>query len=220
MSVTNCPSCKSPVPPGAVFCDNCGFDLRSAAAAPQAPAPPGFQAAPPGGNLNCPSCGHPNIEGSLFCENCGSKLAAAMPPAMAPAPPPVATPAAPPPVAAPAYQPPAPAAPALIGRLVIQGANVSLPLPQNKSVAVIGREDPVSGIFPDIDLDPYGGQEAGVGRRHAQLVLQNGQLMIEDLESVNGTVVNRQRIPPRQPHPVCQGDEIRLGKLVMVYHAS
>lgn len=221
MSVTNCPSCRATVPPGAAFCDNCGFDLRTAAAGPQAPLPaqpmPAVPPQPAAGGLICPSCGHANIEGSLFCEECGAKLAAPAGPAVP------ARPAAPPiPPPAPAYVPPAapPPGPTLTGRLVIQGANVSLPLPANKTTAIIGREDPVSGIFPDIDLDPYGGQEAGVGRRHAQLILQGGQLMIEDLDSVNGTVVNRQRIPPRQPHPLRNGDEVRLGKMVMVYYAS
>ena len=63
-------------------------------------------------------------------------------------------------------------------------------------------------------------QDAGVGRRHAQLILQAGQLLIEDLDSVNGTVVNKQRIPSRQPKPINDGDEIRLGKLVLIFHAG
>jgi pSer/pThr/pTyr-binding forkhead associated (FHA) protein len=43
---------------------------------------------------------------------------------------------------------------------------------------------------------------------------------IEDLESVNGTVINKQKISPRQPHPVHNGDEIRLGKMVLMYYSS
>jgi pSer/pThr/pTyr-binding forkhead associated (FHA) protein len=85
---------------------------------------------------------------------------------------------------------------------------------------VIGREDPVSGIFPDIDTDQLGGQEAGVGRRHAQLIIQGNQVFIEDLNSVNGTVLNKQRVSPGSPQALTDGDEIRLGKLVFVYHAS
>jgi pSer/pThr/pTyr-binding forkhead associated (FHA) protein len=78
----------------------------------------------------------------------------------------------------------------------------------------------VSGIFPDIDLDQHGGQDAGVGRRHAQLILQGGQVFIEDLDSVNGTVLNRQKIAPRQPQPINDGDEIRLGKMVLIFHSE
>jgi pSer/pThr/pTyr-binding forkhead associated (FHA) protein len=84
----------------------------------------------------------------------------------------------------------------------------------------MGREDPVSGIFPEIDLDPYGAQEDGVGRKHAQLVLQGGQVCIEDLDSVNGTAVNKQKLAPHQPRPLKDGDELRLGKMVIIYHAQ
>jgi pSer/pThr/pTyr-binding forkhead associated (FHA) protein len=95
-----------------------------------------------------------------------------------------------------------------------------LPIPAGKTVALIGREDPVSGIFPEIDLDPHGGQDAGVGRRHAQLLLQGGQLFIEDLNSVNGTAVNKQKVASGQLCPLNPGDEIRLGKMTLVYQVG
>jgi pSer/pThr/pTyr-binding forkhead associated (FHA) protein len=129
-------------------------------------------------------------------------------------PPPVVEPTPPPvPVAAPALT-------AVPGRLIIKASNVSLPIPPGKTTIVIGREDPVSAIFPDIDLDPHGGLESGVGRQHAQITLQSGSLFVEDLSSVNGSYLNRQRIPPRQPEALHDGDEIRLGKLVLVYAMS
>ncbi|MFC1878931.1 FHA domain-containing protein, partial [Chloroflexota bacterium] len=106
------------------------------------------------------------------------------------------------------------------GRLVVQGSNVSISIPQGKQAVTIGREDPVSGIFPDIDTDQHGGQDAGVGRRHAQLIVQSNQVYIEDLNSVNGTVVNKQRLQPQQPQLLNDGDEIRLGKMILIYHAS
>jgi hypothetical protein len=227
MSVSNCPSCNTPVPPGSVFCDNCGYDLRTLAPAAQPPVAPAYSPPQAGGELACPACGHPNVAGSAFCENCGNPLPQAQPvapqPAAAPAvPPPVSVPPVPvPPVAAPPVAAP-PVIPTayVTGRLVIQTSNVSLPIPQGKQIVVIGREDPVSGIFPDIDLDPYGAQEEGVGRRHAQLVFQGGQVCLEDLDSVNGTVVNKQKLNPRQPRPIKEGDELRLGKMLMIYHAS
>ena len=85
---------------------------------------------------------------------------------------------------------------------------------------MLGREDPVSGIFPDIDLDPVGGHEAGVGRQHAQLSIQDEQLYVEDLDSVNGTALNKQRLAARQPQPLKDGDELRLGKMVLIYHTD
>jgi hypothetical protein len=233
MSVTNCPSCNTSVPPGAVFCDNCGYDLRTLGGAAQGPVPHTYQVSQPEGGMNCPSCGHVNIDGSAFCENCGTQLLQSLSPA-APAPgPPVQPPAPPVPESPPPIQPvsppvvspptPLPIAPSpgfISGYFVIQEANVTLHIPQGKQTVILGREDPVSGIFPDIDLDQYGGQDAGVGRKHAQLVLQAGQLLIEDLDSVNGTAVNKQKIDPRQPHPLGNGDELRLGKMVLTYHIS
>ncbi len=220
MSVTNCPSCSSTVPPGSVFCDNCGYDLRGVAPAAQPPVPPTFQMPGVGGEITCPQCNHVNSAGSLFCEDCGQKLAPAAPPPAAPqpayTPPPEYTP---PPQ--PAYTPPAPAAGEFVtGRLVIQAKNASISIPPGKQVVVLGREDPVSSIFPEIDLDPYGAQEDGVGRKHAQIVAQGGQILIEDLGSVNGTSVNRQKIAAGQAHPIQDGDEIRLGKMILIYQAN
>lgn len=215
MSVSTCPNCGSPVPPGSIFCDNCGFDLRtisSAGSGAPVPAIQAVQGTP--GSITCPTCGYTNIAGSAFCENCGTQLS--QPPAPVQEAPPVAP--APPP------RKPEPVAglplSAIKGNLVITSANATLSIPAGKQVIVIGREDPVSGVFPDIDLDPYGAQEEGVGRRHAQLVMRGGEICLEDLESVNGTAVNKQRLVPRQPQPIQDGDEIRLGKMVMIYKAG
>jgi len=225
MSVITCPSCGTPAPPGAIFCDHCGFDLRTVApSAPpvaQEPAAPASQAQ--NGDIICSNCQHVNIAGSAFCENCGAQLIQTRRPA-----PPAQQPTGVQPAVTPAPKvtgvqtPISPqAAPVSVpGRLVIQETQVSLPIPAGKADITLGREDPVSGAFPDIDLDPYGGHEAGVGRRHARLIIKAGQVYLEDLDSVNGTAVNRQRIPAYQSVPLKSGDEIRLGKMALVYFAS
>lgn len=217
MSMITCPSCNTPAPPGAVFCDHCGYDLRTVAPPPPPPAAPLAET----GDIICPSCQHPNIAGSAFCENCGAQLAqvSPAPPASTPAPqspalPVISAPSAPAPTGLPASMN------MVSGRFVIQETQVSLPIPSGKQEIVLGREDPVSGVFPDIDLDPHGGHEAGVGRRHARLILKSGQLYLEDLDSVNGTAVNRQRLAAHQLAPLKSGDEIRLGKMALVYFAG
>ncbi len=268
-----CPSCQTPAPPGAVFCDHCGYDLRTVT--PSTPVPP-VAKREESESIRCPLCQHENIPGSAFCENCGAQLTGPLPSAPKVAPqapaggspgglwggPPVPAPgiipaagdryeppAAPSPWSTPAVPAPMPAAPSpgtgsqppvgqspygfpaqpdstaaglapsIPGRLVIAETMVSLPIPPGKQVVVIGREDPVSGVFPDIDLDPHGGHDAGVGRRHAQIILQGGQVYLEDLDSVNGTALNRHRLGPHKPQPLQTGDEIRLGKMALTYYS-
>lgn len=222
MSTMNCPNCNTTSPAGAIFCDNCGYDLRNAVPA-RAQTPPTVatpsaapQAGPAAGETRCQNCGHNNVEGSAFCEQCGSQLPQ-RPPVTPPYTPPPSEHPPTPPVQVPYNEPVVtPSAP----RLVIQGSNTTLQIPPGKQEIIIGREDPVSNIFPDINLDPYGGQDAGVGRQHAKITLQGGQVYIEDLNSVNHTWVNKQVIPANQKVPINNGDEIRLGLLVLNYFSS
>ncbi|HEY1013024.1 MAG TPA: FHA domain-containing protein, partial [Herpetosiphonaceae bacterium] len=117
------------------------------------------------------------------------------------------------PAAAPSAAPPASLS-SLAGLILKTPSGDTLTLPA-KSEVVIGREDAASNNFPDIDLTPQGALNDGVGRRHARLFLQGGQVHIEDLDSTNGTFVNKQKLAPRQPRPLQEGEEIRLGKLIL-----
>jgi len=92
-----------------------------------------------------------------------------------------------------------------------------LPL-MNKAEYLIGREDPVSGVFPDVDLTPHGGDEGGVSRRHAIIRFVGGQWTIEDLDTTNHTWVNNQKIPARQQVPLQPtGTQVRLGKVALTF---
>ncbi|NMC03149.1 MAG: FHA domain-containing protein [Chloroflexi bacterium] len=115
-----------------------------------------------------------------------------------------------------AYAPP-PLAPR--GRLVVVGSNVALPFPPGKTEIIIGREDPVSGVFPDIDLTDHGGDEGGVSRQHARILIQGENFFIEDLNSTNFTFLNQQKLPPRQPQALNSGDEVRLGRVKLLFQA-
>ena len=76
---------------------------------------------------------------------------------------------------------------------------------------LVGRWDPDSGSFPEVDMendDP----EARISRKHA-LIKFGTELTIEDIGSLNGTFVNRgQRLEPGSPAPLKDGDEIIIGK--------
>jgi pSer/pThr/pTyr-binding forkhead associated (FHA) protein len=80
---------------------------------------------------------------------------------------------------------------------------------------LIGRRDSMSGIEPDLDLTPFGAQELGVSRIHAAFRRGDEVLSIVDLDSANGTFLNGQRLAPNQSRLLRDGDEIRLGKLVL-----
>ncbi len=190
-------------PDGSAFCDECGEPLAAPAPTFSAPIP----AAPPvmGATTTCPSCGSANPAGESFCSNCGANLNA--PPPVQPAP--VAAPAAPD-----ASFAPAPAAVATRAQIVVESDNTVFDL-AGKSEALIGREDAVSNIFPDIDLTPHNGEDGGVGRRHARIIYSGNQYLIEDLNSINFTFVNKQKITPKTPTPLKDGDEIRLGRVVL-----
>lgn len=84
--------------------------------------------------------------------------------------------------------------------------------------AVVGRRDPLSEQRPDIDLTPYGGYQMGISRRHAMLCLREDGLELIDLGSRNGTYLNGERLQGHQPARLQSGDELRLGKIVMVVY--
>ncbi len=79
---------------------------------------------------------------------------------------------------------------------------------------VIGRKDPPDQE-PDVDLAPYGGIEQGVGRRHALITLSQGRYYIEDLKSINETLLNSSRLFPGQQYPLEDGDILRFGAMLV-----
>ncbi len=80
---------------------------------------------------------------------------------------------------------------------------------------LLGRVDPISQIFPEIDLTSHGGDEGGVSRKHCRVTLAGNQYFAEDLGSSNGTWVGTTRLQPGVRTPLNNGDQMRLGKLVL-----
>lgn len=80
---------------------------------------------------------------------------------------------------------------------------------------VIGRVDPDTGQSPDVDLENFSGMEKGVSRRHATIIRKDGSLNLVDAGSHNGTYLNGQRLIAHQPRVLRDGDDIRLGFLVL-----
>jgi len=193
-TATTCPACGASVMPDWAFCDRCGTAFTPAPANP----------------LVCSSCGAPLSPGSKFCEICGTVTGGAGQGVQSSAP--ASIPAPTMPALAQASAAP-PSGSGMRARLVMQDSDAVLSFPPDMNEVIIGRKDPVHGVFPDIDLSDHGGGKEGVSRQHARTFFQGSQVFIEDLNSTNHTYVNQQELTPGQPHPLQNGDEVRLGRL-------
>ncbi|MEM9939372.1 MAG: FHA domain-containing protein [Pseudomonadota bacterium] len=71
---------------------------------------------------------------------------------------------------------------------------------------VIGRQ---AGEDVDIGLE-----SSSISRRHCQLRVEGGELLLIDLESTNGTSINGTALEPRSPVSVQPGDIIQLAREV------
>jgi eukaryotic-like serine/threonine-protein kinase len=84
-----------------------------------------------------------------------------------------------------------------------------------KESNLIGRSDPHSNIFPEVDLSRFDPQTK-VSRRHARIFRKGDVYLLEDLNSVNGTIVNDNvRLAPHQPRALESGDRLRLGETTL-----
>jgi serine/threonine-protein kinase len=102
----------------------------------------------------------------------------------------------------------------------LQGSNYTLIKPEN----LIGRRDPMSNIFPEIDLTKYDPQTK-ISRRHAKVWNDGSKYYVEDLGSSNGTVLTPRtgeflRLAPHRPHPIMNGDMIKIGDTTLHFVVS
>lgn len=168
----------------------------------------------------CSNCGHQNRPGIVFCENCGASLIGKVP------------------LDTKSLEDQSDAELAQIGvdasvltdvkvqgstiftendtlRLGIEGSPDPIVL-KPKSETIFGRRDPATGAMPDIDLTPYAGYRMGVSRRHAAIRIgSESNLDLWDLGSSNGTFLNGQRLSAHRPYRLHDGDEVRLGQMVI-----
>ncbi len=102
-------------------------------------------------------------------------------------------------------------------QLLIVGTN-ELETPSfaiEKDENLLGRRDPMSNIFPEVDLSKYDPQTK-ISRRHARIRREGKSFLIEDLGSSNGTIVipvvsETVRLLPHKPYILANGDKVRLG---------
>jgi hypothetical protein len=153
--------------------------------------------------LHCPECGFLNGEEANYCQRCGTFLAAQTQ----------------------VHQKESTTATYRVGEtgelipvdveeiathghaaLVIRsgGNRVGESFPLEGDRMTVGRR-PDSDVFLD---------DVTVSRDHALVVKRGGDFYLDDLGSLNGTYVNRQRI---ESHRLADGDELQIGKYKLTF---
>jgi len=144
----------------------------------------------------CPQCRTPYFPNAIFCESCGAPLRTLQEDAGGP------TTASLP-----------GSGPLRAVTLEVRAGGRRVELNLGSEALVLGRADQSTGLKPALDLTEDGGVEGGVSRRHARLMLKGDQVLLEDLDSANGTWINDVRARPHQPFPLRHGDIVRLGRV-------
>lgn len=95
--------------------------------------------------------------------------------------------------------------------LVLRGQKRNIEYPVYEGLNFIGRADekPV-----DIDLEEQEPPDRiWCSRQHACISFEDNILQIEDLNSANGTYVNRTRVYPGQKRPLAVSDIVQIGNV-------
>jgi hypothetical protein len=231
--MTKCPFCHFDNEEGALFCEQCKSDLGSNPA-PMAHAEPveelptaeplqaePYEAVPLAAAETLPYGAEPLEAQPLPAVPIAEAEPVEPPPSSAP---PVSESATPTPAPAAQATPASIATPAAalpLGAalpagsqprlLVLRGQKRNVEYPVYEGLNFIGRADekPV-----DIDLeDQEPPDRIWCSRQHACLSFENNELFLEDLNSANGTYVNRTRIYPGQKRQLAPNDIIQIGNV-------
>ena len=194
-----CTECGYENMDGLDYCDGCGAKL--AAAAEGAAAAPVSEAASAGAATAAPEPAAPSTAAEAAEAPAASEVKTGDLGA------PAAAPAAAAPAAAPA------AAAAFKAKLsLLRGGRKGQEFPLDSGQNFIGRWDPETGSFPEVDLE-QDDPEAKISRKHALIIIDGSKITIEDIGSLNGTYVNRgNRLIPGTPLEIKAGDEVIIGK--------
>lgn len=228
--MVKCPFCGYSNEDGALFCEQCKSDISNVQPEP-APAPPPPtpmpESIPPAAMMPAEEAPvmaavveeAPVAPPAAVVEEVAAVAVVQEVPAAEPAPAPAEAAPAPAPAAAPAKPAAGGGTPIPVGatvKLVVQrglkiGEEYSLFPGEN----YVGRADekPV-----DIDLTFQEPEDrVWCSRQHALIVYDDatGNLTVEDLNSSNGTFVNRERVYPGQPKQLFVGNTIQIGTVHM-----
>jgi hypothetical protein len=150
----------------------------------------------PGDYVKCPACGFANSPDSNFCRRCGNRLI-----------------------------PVDPSETTLSYTLPEQdtGAGGVAAVPRGTILLIRaggGREGEIITLGGDvltIGRSPHSDlflDDVTVSRHHARILHDENEFWVEDLNSLNGTYVNRKRI---ERHRLSDGDELQIGKFKLAF---
>lgn len=161
--------------------------------------------------IKCSDCGTTQQEGALFCDECGGFLAVEAEKITAVLPFSEFANRLPP--------PPLPEEALLPADDIVRQVTLVVPGSRRRFKLVVQNELRIgrasSDLVPEVDLTDDDGAEKGVSRLHAKIQSVQEGLVLIDLDSTNGTLLNNYRLPPHEPYPLHSGDEIRFGDLLI-----
>jgi FHA domain/zinc-ribbon domain len=150
-------------------------------------------------HIYCSECGYQNSEAANYCARCGALLEHEPSDAEKTL----------------SYTPEALAEESTDGVEGVEGPALVVRSGGGRSGEVfqLQGESTTVGRSPDCDIFL---DDVTVSRRHAVITDQGGRFVIEDLGSLNGTFLNRQRI---EQAPLTDDDEVQIGKYRLVFLA-
>jgi EAL domain-containing protein (putative c-di-GMP-specific phosphodiesterase class I) len=81
---------------------------------------------------------------------------------------------------------------------------------------LVGRRDRESNLLPDVDLEILDTSRL-VSRRHAELRVRDGQVVVVDVGAANGVWVNGARLEPLTERDLQDGDAVTFGDVTLVF---
>jgi len=95
-------------------------------------------------------------------------------------------------------------------KLIHAASGMEFPL-STSSETTIGHKDPITGIYPDVDLTPVDPQHS-VSRRHAKIYRRGSTFFLgEEIGTMNATSINGTMLETGVPARIHAGDELRFG---------
>jgi serine/threonine protein kinase len=101
-------------------------------------------------------------------------------------------------------------------RLLLGKSERKKVIPIARFPAILGRADPRRQQKPDIDLAPYDTKRS-ISRLHARIWYEGGLFYIEDLGSVNKTMLGELELTPYERQLLRRHDSITLGLLQIIF---